>query len=178
MNGHQLNMFASKVDLAMLMRAVELKKELQYVHAGLFDSPKINQRLTLLNDANFGIAFKGDSNLEERYLIADRLEIIDVRSVSQYGGGVKYAIDQKNNPRSIIFRPGGQFSETCIIAGIIGTISEDMYSLTLFNLFSKEIKKQFRRIQSFWVGKDAENLRHKGWRLTNSVKSSPLYDLK
>ena len=37
MNGHQLNMFASKVDLAMLMRAVELKKELQYVHAGLFD---------------------------------------------------------------------------------------------------------------------------------------------
>jgi hypothetical protein len=177
MKGHQIHIFGIKADFEMLLQTIESSRELQFVRAGLFDVPDPNRMLTLL-DSNLGIAVKGDNNLEARYLVADRMESIKVRPVPQYGGGMKYAIDQKNNPKTIVFWPGGMFGETCVIAGNVGTISDDEASLAIFKLFSKEIKRQFEKIKSFHVGKEAGGLLNKGWRLTSSVKSPRSYDLK
>jgi hypothetical protein len=177
MKRHQVNFFATKPDLESLLRAIEMKQELQFVRAGLFDVPVQNRILTLL-DSNLGIAVNGDNVHEARYLVADRKTVIEIEIVPQYGGGTKYAIgSQKINPKTIVFRPGGVFNERCVIAGQAGTISEEPTSLALLQLFSKEIKRQFDKIKSFFVGKEAGELLDKGWRLTSSVKSPPLYDL-
>ena len=178
MKRHQIHIFATRADLEALLRAIESKRELQYVRAGLFDLPVLNRLPSLLNDANLGIALNGDNAQEPRYLVADREVSIEVRTVPQHGGGTKHAIDQQANPRTIVFQPGGVCSESCVIAGSVGTVSEDPVSLALFQLFSKEVKRQFEKIKSFHVGKEAGESLNKGWRLTNGVKSPSLYDLK
>lgn len=177
MKNQQVHFFATQADLKALLGVVELQRKLQFVRAGLFDESDQKREITLL-DSNLGIAVKGDKNLEVRYLVSDRATSVEIRAVPQYGGGTKFAIDQKSNPKTIIFWPGGVFGENCVIAGSAGTISDDEASLAIFKLFSKEIKRQFKKIQSFYVGKEAEGLLDKGWRLTSSLNSPPLYDLK
>ena len=176
MKRHQVNFFATKTDLEGLLRVAETKLELQYVRTGLFDDPAQNRVFTL-DDSNLGIAVKGDNNQEVAYLIANRAEPIQTRTIPQHGGGTKYAVDQQANPKTIVFRPGGVFHERCVIAGQAGTISDESISLMLFQIFNKEIKRQFHKIKSFYVGNEASELLDKGWRLTSSVKSPPLYDL-
>jgi len=176
-NSHHVHFFATKFDLETLLRAIESKRELQYVRAGLFDVSALNHQPSLLNDSNFGNCTEGDSVQEVRYLVADRNVPFEIRPVPQHNGGTKYAIDQKANPKTIVFRPGGVFNNTAVIAGDAGTISDDAASLALFQLFSKDIKRQFQKIKSDYMGNEAVTLFDKGWRLTSSVKSPPLYDL-
>ena len=177
MKRYQVHIFATNADLVALIQKIESKRELQYLKAGLFDAPDLNGRPSLLNDASLGAALIGDNAQEIRYLVADRDVRIEVRPVPQHSGGTKYAIDQKVNPKTIVFRPGGVFNKMAVISGDAETISEDPKSLALFQLFSKEIKSQFDKIKSYYVGKAAAQLLGKGWRLTSSVTSPSLYDL-
>lgn len=179
MGKHQTHIFATKADLEALLRAIESNRELQFVKTGLFDSPVIHCLPTLLMDPDLGVAVTGDNNHEVDYLVADRNASIEIRAVSQHDGSIKHNVgDQRHSPKTILFRPGGVFNGNCLIAGRAATISDDLVSLAIFKLFTKEIKRQFTKIQSFWVGHEAEALLDHGWRLTTSVKSPPLYDLK
>jgi hypothetical protein len=133
---------------------------------------------TLLEDPDFGVAVNGEHNLEARYLVADRVTPIEVRQVPQSGGGAKYAVDQKINPQTVVFWPGGIFDENCVIAGSVGTVSEGEVSLAIFSLFGIELRRQFKKIKSYHVGRQAEELLDKGWRLTTGTTTPLLYDLK
>jgi hypothetical protein len=178
MTRNQLSFFATKADLESLLRAVESERPLQFVLAGLFDSPQVQAMNSLLNVPTMGFAPSGDSNHEPRYLVAHRDLPIEVRSVPQRRGGMKYSVDQQTNQKTIVFLPGGVCEPTCLIAGQVGTISEDATSLELFQLFSRTLRREFAKIKSDYVGKEAGELLDKGWRLTANAKSPPLYDLK
>lgn len=178
MKGHQIGIFATKVDLEELLRGIESQRQLQYVRAGLFAAPLVHRLATLI-DINLGVAVKGDSNSEVRYLVTKPGETINVEPVPQYGGGTKYSIgSQRLNPKTMVFRPGGVFEGNCIISGDASTISDDPVSLEIFGLFSREIKRRLSRIRSFWVGKEAEGFLNSGWRLTPSIHAPPFCDLK
>jgi len=176
MKRHQVHFFAVHSDLMALLGEIEKKRELQFVKAGLFDTPDLNG-VTSLFDSHLGFASKGDSNFEVSYLVAERQESLIPETVPQIAGGIKYSVSQKLNPQTVIFQPGGRF-EQCVISGSLGTISEAQTSLLLFQLFSKEIKRQFEKLKSFYLGKEAGQLLGKGWRLTTSVKSPQVYDLQ
>ncbi len=175
---NQLSFFATKGDLESLLRAVESEQPLQFVVAGLFDSPNIQPMESLLGASNLGSVAGGDANHEPAYLVAGRGIPIEVRPVPQRRGGVKYAVDQLANPKTIAFRTGGVFGKTCLIAGDMGTASDDPSSLELFRLFSKQPRHRFTKIKSFYVGREAGELFDKGWRLTANAKAPSLYDLK
>lgn len=175
---NQLSFFATKADLESLLRAVESKQQLQFLVTGLFDSPAVAPMQSLLAVRNLGRMDVGDPNHAAGYLVASRESSIEVRPVPQHRGGVKYAVDQLANPKTIAFRPGGSFGETCLIAGQAGTAYDNPSSLELFHTFSKEVRRQFTKIKSFYVGKEASELLDKGWRLTINAKSPALYDLK
>ena len=96
---------------------------------------------SLRNSADLGRVPHGDPNQSAGYLVADRRVPIAARAVPQRRGGVKYAIDQVANPKSIVFWPGGVFGENCLIAGEVGTVSDDPSSLELFQSFAKAIKR-------------------------------------
>jgi hypothetical protein len=148
------------------------------VVAGLFDSPNVEPQESLLGNPNLGSMTVGDANHEADYLVFTRGISIEVRPVPQRRGGIKYAVDQLANPKTIAFRPGGAFGQACLIAGQVGTASDDPNSLELFQLFSKQTRHQFAKIKSSFVGKEAGELLDKGWRLTANAKSPTLYDLK
>jgi len=178
MSKNQLSFFATKADLESLLRKVETEQRLQYVLTGLFDSPITVPMLSLLNAPTVGFVGAGDPNQSPTYLVADRGMLISARPVPQRSGGVKYAVDQGVNPQTIALQPGGLFGETCLIAGQVGTVSGDAHSADLFRSFSKEIRRQFTMVKSFYIGKEAVELLDKGFRLTANAKSPALYDLK
>jgi hypothetical protein len=173
----QLDFFATGSDLEPLLRAIQTSHDILFIKAGLFASPIQDCRKTLL-DSYLGIATKGDSNHEDAYLVSETGTSVTNRPVPQHSGGIKYAIDQKINPKSLVFRPGGIFGENIVIAGYVGTVSEDTSSMALFKLFSKEINRQFTKVKSFHVGKKAYEYLEQGWRLTSSEKAPSLYDLQ
>jgi hypothetical protein len=47
----------------------------------------------------------------------------------------------------------------------------------LYKLFSNKIKKKFKKIGTFYVGKIAEEKLKEGWRLVTNEKSPREYDL-
>lgn len=178
MTNNQLSFFATKDDLESLLRKVESEQRLQFVLTGLSDSPSVAPILSLLGVASLGRLSAGDHNQGPCYLVASRAISIEARPVAQRRGGVKYAMDQQANPKTIAFRPSGAFGENCLIDGQAGTTSDDPASLALFQSFRKEIQRQFAKVKQFYVGKEAGELLDKGWRLTANVKSPTLYDLK
>lgn len=175
---HQLSFFATEADLVLLLETIESKRGLQFVSAGLFDSPIIAPMESLLAVREFGRTASGSASQSVCFIVANRDCTIEVRPVPQRRGGVRYAVDQLANPRTIVFRPGGKFSDTCLIAGEVGTASENPQALEIFRVFSRETRRQFTKIKSFYVGREAGELLDMGWRLTTDVKAPALYDLK
>ena len=91
-----------------------------YVESGLFDEERRDVLRSLAALASLGTAIAGDLNRELTYLVRQRSGEVIVRAVAQRKGGTKYAIDQLNNPHTIVFRPGGTHSDTTLIAGSLG----------------------------------------------------------
>lgn len=177
---HQLSFFATKSDLESLLRSLEAERRFQFVLTGIFDSPDFEPMASLFNTLDLGKRgiVVANSNQLPAYLVAPRETTIQTRPIPQCGGESKYAIDQLANPTTIVFRPGGYCGQQCLIAGQVGTVSDHPSSIKLFHAFAKHIRHQFAKIKSFYVGKEAEELLDKGWRLTHNAKSPVLYDLK
>lgn len=163
--------YGTKNDLKLLLQAIESKLALKFITVGLFDSSHIKSKISLNSDNSLG-----QESL--KYLIIDRELPFKIRKVPQKDGKMKYALDQLENPKTIVFQPSCEIGEKCLINGEIGTISSDPDSQRLFKLFSKEIRSQFIKIRAFYVGKEAIKLLDNGWRLTHSAETPAIYDLR
>ncbi|MGD9720803.1 MAG: hypothetical protein AB7O59_14025 [Pirellulales bacterium] len=172
-----LYFFATKQDVESLIAAVEAHRDLLYVRAGMSDDVELVSFTSGLHLPGLGVATVGDWNREPWWLIVDRTQSVELRSVLQRRGGTRHAIDQILNPASVAFEPGGLHCENVIIAGQVGTCTDDPTSKDLVNLFAREIRRHFKRIRSFFVGPQAEEMLDAGCRLTTSIKSSKDYDL-
>lgn len=178
MRRNQAPFFATRGDLERLLLSLQGNQPLQFVLAGLFDSPAIAPKESLPGTTELESLVDGDANALSTYLIAIRGLPIEARLVPQRGGGAKYAVDQLLNPKTIAFRPGGIFGERNLIAGEVSTASDDATSLELFRLFGAGIRHQFAKLKSYFVGREAETLLDNGWRLTASPNAPSIYDLK
>jgi len=169
--------FATKRDIEPLLVAIESKHEIKYVRAGNSDSPEVVTLSSGLQIPNLGIAESGDWNHNQWWLLMKPSATVQTRTISLRRGGTRYAIDQRLNPNSIAFEPGGIFQDNVVIGGTAGTISDEPVSRELINLFTRETRRQFTRIRSFFVGPEAEKLLDKGYRLTTDTRSTQEYDL-
>lgn len=175
---NQLSFFSSKSDLSDLLNGILQSNHFQFVQTGLFDV-STHEKISISTIINETENLKyGDMNFTPNYLVMKEGYEIKIRTVGQRNGGMKYAVDQLENPKSISFRPSGIFSNQCIVSGQIGTATNDEESIMIYKIFNKEIHKQFFKIKSFYVGKNASTLLSEGWRLTTNVKSPQEYDLK
>jgi hypothetical protein len=168
------------------MRDVEARGPLLYVLCGLFAeaTPTIFGSGSDIPD--LGIAVRGKSTSEPTYLVLRAGSTVQVESVPQNRGGVRYAIDQSMNPHSIALAPGGVYvghsaapvSAECVISGQIGTVSDAKESLELYAQFGKSIRKRFKRSHGYWLGPEAMRIWMNGGRLTHDVRASRNYDLR
>ena len=101
-----------------------------------------------------------------------------MREVRQANGAIRYGVDQLTNPKSVVVRPGRLVDERILLAGQIGTVSEDPASSRLFSVFSKSIRGNFTKVKSYWVGTEALEMLDSGGRLASSRKAAPEYDLR
>lgn len=178
MPSKRIDFFATRSDLEPLLTSVERKRPVKYVEAGLFDASTVAEWTSFTDIPQFGVATRGDTNQEPEFLVAPAQTVVQVRTVPQRRGGSKFAVDQEVNGDSIALRPGGRLGSVAVIAGRVGTVSDSAESRSLFDDVARELKQRFTKIRSYQVGAEAERLLDGGYRLTASIRSPPLYDLK
>jgi hypothetical protein len=173
-----LRFFATGEDLRPLFAAIETSLDLQYVECGLFDQECRPFFSSLSGLPGLGNAKTGDANGEAAYLVSLATAIVKVRIVPQRRGGTKYAVDQLVNPATIVVRPGGQYSDSALIGGMVGTIHKDPTAKGLYKAFSVKIRKNFTSVRGNWVGAFALRILESGGRLTDSISFPREYDLR
>ena len=174
---HSYEIFATRGDVLALLGSVEETRAIQYVLVGLFDREPPIVATAAHEIENLGIAQSGDQNLVPAFLVQDPKSKVNVRRIPQRRGGVKYAIDQLKNPKSVVISAGGEYREEALIAGQIGTVSSDKDSLALLDVFAYELRKRFIKIQAYWVGKCAARALESGLRLTANITAPKEADL-
>lgn len=171
--------YATKDDLIELIKKIEAEKEIKYFRAGLLSIEELKEYASLIGNVDIEGAKFGDCNLCSRYLIVNKETNIKMREVPQLKGNIKYAIDQKINGTSVIFRPCGIFkAEKAIIEGEFSTIHSNKDSVDIFNGIAKKFKSGFAKIKGCFVGNEALKYYNEGWRLTQNVKSHIEYDFQ
>lgn len=166
MSKKQIPIFATEGDLSALIARVSHWRPLKFVRAGLFDEPMID-------------AFQGPirPHAFATYLVLDRDRAVSVRIIPQRNGGKKYAVDQLDNRDSVSLQIGGMIDDDRLVAGQIGTATNEPSSAEIFSLFARAIEDQFVKIKSYYVGPEAMRLLDRGIRLTPTSKSPKDYDL-
>lgn len=173
---NQISFFATQHDLLLVLKDAQFK--IPYVFSfqkkceeiSVYESPEAIEDLGFLS--------VGDQNQSKLYLLIAPGEKSKTRYVAQQNGGIKSFYDQKSHPKSVCFRAGGLLNDSpCIIAGQVGTISDDEWSIALYKCIASSVKKRFIKIKSFYVGNEAAKKLDEGWRLTANTKSPVDYDL-
>jgi hypothetical protein len=174
----QLFFYATTNDLLDVLETAASKTSFSFAHINEKSKPpEVYQNFTDIDDLS--IANFGDQNKEKFYLLINPEAKPKIRIVEQRNGGVKMFFDQRSHPESVLLRPGGVFKEfECIVAGQIGTISQDQWSESLYKLLAATLRKQFTKIKSFYVGAEALVKLDQRVRLTTNMKCPIEYDLQ
>lgn len=179
MKSKQIMFFTQLEDIENIIRDLESAIEIKYYKTGLLDSNNIPTYDSLFNVPNVGFTLSGDWNKIDNYLIMKKTTSLNVREIPQRTGEKKFAVDQMNNPKSVDLKLGGIYKEkeNIIVAGRISTIFENSESTELYKLFTNKLKKEFKKIGTFYVGRKTEEKLKMGWRLVTNEKLPKEYDL-
>jgi hypothetical protein len=171
-------LYATRADQLQVLEAVEAKHPLVYTESGMFEEPRIQTYYKASEIDNLGVSSKGNQIFEKTYMMHNPHDLIIIREVPQRKGGIRYAVDNRLNPRTVGLTPSGKFGSDAVISGQLGRGSDDPVSSELADLLKREFVKQFTRIKAYLVGPEAEALLDSGARLTIHSKASTEYDLK
>ncbi len=176
MRGKLLPIYVTTGDLAILLSAAESKMAMAFYDAGLVEKSTADKSLTS-DEVVRACAASGKEH--RHFLVVLAGTKINVEEIPRRKGGIHYSVgDQRLNPNSITLHPGEMINPTMLLKGQIGTISDTPESLALHATFAKVLRKQFIKVQSYWVGPEAVQLLDNGGRLAITEKSPPEYDLK
>ncbi len=179
MPGKQTNFYATYDDIGEVLEQFEAEAHpVVYVLTGSFDNdtPNVFQTYRAIN--SLSISINGDANHIPGYLIVTEPDQIAARKVPQKIGGNKFAFDQSHIPDSLYFQSGGMFSNKIIVPGRIGIIRQTPIPRKLYVTFAKIIMKNFSKVRSYYIGREACALWQNGMRLGPSLKASADIDLK
>lgn len=170
--------FATADDLLPVFERVESKHRLAYTLCGLFPIRKYQSfpsgavLPSLRAQATHPNAIAG-----AQYLVTPVDQSVVIREVPQKSGGIRYAIDQLENPDSIAIQLGGIFPPDILLGGRVGTASSTAFAKQIHRAYSSAVAKFFLQIRAFYVGPQAQELWRTGHRLTQSAQSPREYDL-
>jgi hypothetical protein len=172
-----IQFFATKDDILPVTGWVESQRRIKYVRTGLFEDQKTAVYRRADDLPNLGIATSESAIGGDCYLVADADLTINIRKVPQVVGGVRYAVDQFQNPQTVAFQAGGFWAEEILLYGRVGTASDDTGSIGLYRLFASAIRKHFVRAGAYYVGPAAKQCAIQGCRLTIGAQSPREFDL-
>lgn len=168
---------ATREDYLSILLDVEAKFRLKYVLNGMFESPD----LQVFHSANeieaLGVATKGNSVLEARYMMVDADTPVVAREIPQRKGGMLYATDY--TLPFVTLESGGVFEDRCLVWGRFSTLLKHPWEAEVMNQIRLEVRKRFVCINKLvWLGPEALKLFEGGMRCTQDFRSSAEFDLK
>ena len=174
-----MHFFGTRTDITAWFLSVEAKIPLKYVEYGLFDTFENKEYDAISGIEDLGFCLTGNPVLNVRYLILEKNTDIIVREISQRSGGVKFAIDQLKNPKSLVFSPGGMYEEQYMLFGSLSTTAVHEESRQLFRFVSSNAKHTFKKVKGtkYWLGIDAEALKVSRRFITFNVNQPQSEDL-
>lgn len=180
MRGKRVHFFADKNDLDLIFRTAEAERDIYYVKFGMFDTREPPQYNSFFDYEDLGINRRGQhTNSEIMFLVMDKTTQFWATAIPQVAGGTKYAVDQRDNPGSVVLTPSGFYDANTLIAGELGTISDNAESLAIIALFRKIIKKNSVQVGYARVCAGAmEFMKNGGRMVTMGIDSPREYDLK
>jgi hypothetical protein len=178
MSRSQILFYATASDLVTLLSALESQKDLQYTLTGHFEANTLQTYRSHAELPNLGMASHPTAISNPSYLVSLRGTAIRTREVPQKLGGIRFAVDQRLNEDTIVFRPGGLCGNDVLLYGMVGTVSNTPTSKTLYNFVAKQFREHFEKVREFLIGPEALDLCRAGIRLTSAVSTPPELDLK
>jgi hypothetical protein len=173
----QILFFALQEDILSVLEIVETGGPIKYARmGGQFDTLKTFNAGAEI--PQLGRASSDSSISCESFLVAHRETPIQLRFLEKVNNRQRFAVDQLLNPDTIALTPGGLWDEETVLNGRAATVSESQRSEDLMKRFQAAIKKNFRKIKTFYVGPQAYTLLEQGKRLTISAQSPREFDLK
>ena len=115
--------YATALDLSTLLSALEAIKPIRYTTMGLFKTKNPQTYSSFTGIPDFGRTIHPTAVTNPSYLLSIQGTQMHSREVPQKTGGVLFAVDQAENPDSVVFSPGGRYGNAVILYGIIGTVS-------------------------------------------------------
>jgi hypothetical protein len=154
------------------MTSIEARKLLQYTLMGFFDEPDLRQASSYSQIKDFAVSQSAIMIMGQRFLLSEPNLEIKIEPVPQNKGGIKYMIDSSLNPKTIYLCPGGLYQRDIVISGELMKYSDEPEAVGMFNLFQRELKRQFNKHPSYpyWIGKEAAVMQRAGKRLTDDTR--------
>jgi hypothetical protein len=174
----QRHFYAMGKDLLTVCGTVESKRSLRYTEMGLLKVPPttfVKSETDLSIAASTAHGLPGSSGF--RYLVTIEGSTVHVREVPQNSGGTRYAVDQLVNPDSMELATSALHPSNILVYGRVATASDSALSKNLYAAFSRAIERHFRRVDTAWVGPEAEAAWRHGTRLAIGAFSPAEYDL-
>jgi hypothetical protein len=170
--------FAMRNDLLLILGKLEAKRHVKYTRRGRLEGPEPETWNSAADLPKLGRA-TGDQHVAcDPFLIMEGNSPIRVETMTMRDGDDRFDVEQRLNPDSIIFFPGGEWADGALISGSFTTISKSPLSQSLMRTVHSGIKKHFTRVQAFWVGPEALVAFRSGRRLAYAIQSPPEYDLR
>jgi hypothetical protein len=174
----QRHFFALPDDLLGVFKQVEARRPVSFVLTGLFETAEFAVFHSGAELPTLRSAASRQSVECPTYLVMPASASVNVRPVPQRKGGVRYAIDQLDNPDTTTLTHGGLHTANVLISGRVATVSTTPIGRQLQAAFSNAIGKLFGRVNAFYVGPRAMELLRGGCRLTQNALSPAEYDLQ
>jgi len=94
------------------------------------------------------------------------------------GMAVRYEVIPEDHPTGILFGPGGIREDGVVLSGEIRPVSERPDSIDLFQLFGRELCRDFKELQGYMLSPGALEALATGVRLTDDSDAAPERDLR
>ena len=176
-NMKQIQFFATREDLLLVLENVERDTTLRYVRTGNQLNPYFETFQRGRDIPNLGVADRETGSVCGTFLVAKAATSITAKNLRGSSGVQRFVVDQLLNPDTVALTPAGRWGEDLVLNGRLATASNAAVSQELMKRFSSAFRKHFRRIGAYWVGPQSVALLAAGKRLTISAQSPPDFDL-
>jgi hypothetical protein len=175
----RIHLFAVREDWLPLFEYVEKRNPVVYTDTGFeqMNNPSPPRFLDGKSLPNLGVASSDQSIGCDSYMVSPYPNVPTPKQSFTSDGTARYDLYTGNHLDTIRLIHAGRWQDM-IIAGLIDTMGTQGKAQTLINAFHSAIKKNFTRVNAYWVGPQAHAEWLQGRRLTGAEQSPPEYDLR
>jgi hypothetical protein len=174
----QILFFALRNDVMSLLERFDSMGAVKYVESGVISTPSCSSFDRGASIPDLGRASNPSAINCQTFLICTSSTEIRLRPLADVDCRIRFAVDQLENPDTVMFSSGGLWNNSILLHGRTSTVSQSKLSQELMRRFQRAlIKVDFQKVKAYYVGPDAMEFLKNGQRLSTSAQSPREFDL-